>query len=223
MTIHDASVLLGVTPATLRRWSNAGTIRAFTTPGGHRRFARSAVLGLLPPMSSDRPTIASPGETAESITRAYRRELCRSARWPTSIQALTHRGREPFRRCGRQLVRAIVGYLEGLGRDDATQQLAIAEAAATRYGQIAAINRVPLSETIELFVRFRAPFLHELGALARGRTLDVSDATGLLEAASDAIDRLLPAAVAGHEGTTATADAGEPEGAGKGPRPASRS
>ena len=48
LTLHEACSLVGVSPATLRRWSNNGDISTFTTPGGHRRFARSALLGLLP-------------------------------------------------------------------------------------------------------------------------------------------------------------------------------
>lgn len=48
LTLGEACALVGVSPATLRRWSDKGDVRAFTTPGGHRRFARSAILGLLP-------------------------------------------------------------------------------------------------------------------------------------------------------------------------------
>ncbi len=48
LTVRTACAMLGVSPATLRRWSDAGEIEAFTTPGGHRRFSRSAVLRLLP-------------------------------------------------------------------------------------------------------------------------------------------------------------------------------
>ncbi len=48
LTLHEACSLVGVSPATLRRWSDNGDIRTFTTPGGHRRFAKSAILGLLP-------------------------------------------------------------------------------------------------------------------------------------------------------------------------------
>jgi glutamyl-tRNA reductase len=48
LTLHDACSLVGVSPATLRRWSDKGDVSTFTTPGGHRRFARSAILGLLP-------------------------------------------------------------------------------------------------------------------------------------------------------------------------------
>jgi len=48
LTVREASELIGVSPATLRRWSDNGEITTFTTPGGHRRFARSAIMGLLP-------------------------------------------------------------------------------------------------------------------------------------------------------------------------------
>lgn len=56
-----------------------------------------------------------------------------------------------------------------------------------------------MAETMELFPRFRAPLLSDLTAAARRRALDATDATGLLEAATDAIDRLRPALIAGHE------------------------
>jgi glutamyl-tRNA reductase len=48
LTVREACELIGVSPATLRRWSDNGEITTFTTPGGHRRIARSAILDLLP-------------------------------------------------------------------------------------------------------------------------------------------------------------------------------
>ncbi|HUG28889.1 MAG TPA: helix-turn-helix domain-containing protein, partial [Candidatus Limnocylindria bacterium] len=53
--LSAASRVLGVSPATLRRWSDAGRLRVFTTPGGHRRFSRSALERLLPADRSRRP------------------------------------------------------------------------------------------------------------------------------------------------------------------------
>jgi glutamyl-tRNA reductase len=48
LTVREACALVGVSPATLRRWSDNGEVTTFTTPGGHRRFARSAIQALLP-------------------------------------------------------------------------------------------------------------------------------------------------------------------------------
>jgi glutamyl-tRNA reductase len=53
LTVREACELIGVSPATLRRWSDNGEVTTFTTPGGHRRFARSAILGLLPASMSE--------------------------------------------------------------------------------------------------------------------------------------------------------------------------
>jgi diguanylate cyclase (GGDEF)-like protein/excisionase family DNA binding protein len=43
MTLADAAATLGVSTATVRRWADAGRIRAVRTAGGHRRVRRSDV------------------------------------------------------------------------------------------------------------------------------------------------------------------------------------
>ena len=43
LSLGEASRLLGVTPATLRRWADHGDVAAFVTPGGHRRFPRTVI------------------------------------------------------------------------------------------------------------------------------------------------------------------------------------
>ena len=49
LTITEASALLGINPNTLRMWANGGQIRAFRTPGGHRRFNEADVRALAEP------------------------------------------------------------------------------------------------------------------------------------------------------------------------------
>lgn len=38
LTVGEAARYLGVSEPTLRKWTDAGTIVAFRTPGGHRRY-----------------------------------------------------------------------------------------------------------------------------------------------------------------------------------------
>jgi excisionase family DNA binding protein len=38
LSLAEASEVVGVHPTTLRRWTDAGSIPCFRTPGGHRRF-----------------------------------------------------------------------------------------------------------------------------------------------------------------------------------------
>jgi excisionase family DNA binding protein len=40
LTLGRAAEYLGVAQSTIRKWCDAGTVPAFTTPGGHRRFRK---------------------------------------------------------------------------------------------------------------------------------------------------------------------------------------
>ena len=37
--VGDAATYLGVSPASLRRWSDQGLLRVYRTPGGQRRYS----------------------------------------------------------------------------------------------------------------------------------------------------------------------------------------
>jgi two-component system, OmpR family, response regulator RpaA len=41
LTLGQAARFLGVAQSTIRKWSDQGRVRAFYTPGGHRRYRRS--------------------------------------------------------------------------------------------------------------------------------------------------------------------------------------
>lgn len=201
LTIREASALVGVSVATLRRWCDAGLVRVFTTPGGHRRFARSAVLDLVP-AREPATSITDGGETAIRIVRAYRRIYRNVDALPPAITNMEPRHRTELREHGRHIVAALVDALGG-GEEDRARHHARACVSAAACGAMAGAAGVPLQETMALFVRFRAPFLHELGAVCRRRGFDARATARLLEQASDALDRLLPAVISGYEGAAA--------------------
>lgn len=203
LTIHEASVLIGVSPATLRRWSDAGDIKAFTTPGGHRRFSRSAVLGLLPATRRERPSLERLGETPERLARVYRDQIGKAADATGWIKLLDDEAKVPFRLYGRQIANALLASFDAPSAEDREASIIEAELGAAEYGRIAADHGIPVADTVELFLRFRMPFLRELGAVARRRALDTAEATDLLEAATEALDRLLSALVRAHEASSA--------------------
>lgn len=43
LSLGEAAALLGVHPATLRRWADQGDVLVMVTPGGHRRFPRTEI------------------------------------------------------------------------------------------------------------------------------------------------------------------------------------
>jgi excisionase family DNA binding protein len=46
-TSSEAARYLGVSLATIRRWTNAGVLPGYRTPGGQRRFSRAQLDGFL--------------------------------------------------------------------------------------------------------------------------------------------------------------------------------
>ncbi len=195
--LGEASRLLGVAPGTLRRWSDSGQVPAFTTPGGHRRYRRSALENLLSVEPGRRPSLARSGMTASRLARAYRQEARAAARAVPWIYELSDDQREWFRHHGRRLAEALLGYLESDG-DAAQARLAEATAEAAEYGRVASGLDVSLSQAVEGFLRFRLPFLHQLGLVARRRGFGTAETTQLMESAERAMDRLLIAAMSAH-------------------------
>ena len=174
LSLGPASRLLGVDPDTLRRWADEGRIDAFTTAGGHRRFDRStlerilearrhdATIRLATPRRDDRSPVAryrrgySSGAEADDVRRRDPRR--RSRGLPRRRPAPRRRARRPSRRDRRRRSRR--------GRErapiPATDELAEAVSAA----------RIASGRAVSLFVAARRPFLTELGAIARRRSLD---------------------------------------------------
>ncbi len=215
--LGEASRLLGVAPATLRRWSDDGRISVFTTPGGHRRFRRSTLNRILAESPADRPQLARAGMTAVRLRRAYRRgarEAARSLPWLVTLSA---EQREWFRTHGRRLAETLLAHLDAADRAQAHHQLAEATAEAAGYGRMASALGLSLGQTVEGFLEFRRPFLTELSRVASRRGFDTTATTELIGHAERAMDRLLVALMAAHrveaipppvEATTAAAGNG---------------
>jgi excisionase family DNA binding protein len=199
LTVQQACALIGVAPATLRRWSVAGDVPAFTTPGGHRRFARSTILGMLPKAHQARPNLERLGETPQHMTDICRRQLVqvfRGAAWP---ERLDEEQLEALRDHSRAITASLLQIIDEPTPAQHQILLAAAAASATECGRIAAHASAEIGETLQTFLRFRALFLAELVAMSRRRGLDTVAATDLLATASEAIDQLQVAVISGHQ------------------------
>jgi excisionase family DNA binding protein len=195
--LEEASRRLGVSATTLRRWADAGVVKTFVTPGGHRRFDTESIRTLLPG-SGGRLTMEQLGETPERISRAYRRASDRSALpW---VGALDDSQRSAFREHGMTVARELLATLDASTESDRAAHLAAGSESAAQYGVAAAAQGISSSATVETFLRFRRPFLQELMEIARRRGLDTTSATDLLGRASDAFDMLLVATMRAYDG-----------------------
>jgi excisionase family DNA binding protein len=199
LSLGDASRLLGVSSATIRRWSNDGRLATFVTPGGHRRFSRAALERLLPDARRRRPSLTGQGLTPTRLSRAYRTEDARAVTQGTAwLATLDAADREAFRLLGRRLAWALVAHLDAAESEAKHHQLAEATAAAAEYGRRGAGLGLSMSDVVEGFLAFRRPFLAEVSATARRRGFDGGEVADLFDDADRALDRLLVATMSGH-------------------------
>jgi excisionase family DNA binding protein len=198
ISLSEASRVLGVSPATVRRWSDAGRLRVFTTPGGHRRFSRSALERLLPADRLRRPPVTADGMSASRMQRAYRRVQIEAAPDLDWLRSLTDEQRQIFRERGQTMAATLFAFLDASESEDARLHLEEAEAAAEGQGAASAALGLSLSQTVEAFLRFREPFHRELGATARRRGFDTAETTDLMVAAEGVMDKMLVATMRGH-------------------------
>jgi hypothetical protein len=196
--LGEASRILGVAPGTLRRWSDDGTVSAFTTPGGHRRYRRSVLENMLPSERAARSLRARAAITPARLSRAYRQEARHVGRTLPWVTRLADADREWFRAHGRLLAEALLNHLDPEDAEAGRDGLVAASAEAGAYGRKAADLGVALGDAVEGFLQFRRPFLNQLGLLAARRSLDAAQTSELMDKATRAMDQLLMAAMAGH-------------------------
>ena len=199
ISIREASALLGVSPATLRRWAEAGEVPAFTTPGGHRRFSRTALAGRLSRTDPVPPSLARLGETADGVAARYRHRSGGTAAAAPWLGSVAESSRARLREHGRVIAASLIGSIEATGEREREAALAAGIEVAGDYGRIAATLGATMRQTVATFLLFRRPFVEEMAAVARRRQLDAAGTAALLGASAEAIDQLLDATLAGFE------------------------
>jgi len=195
--VHDASAMLGVSPATLRRWSVAGKIETFRTPGGHRRYSRSTLEGLLPSPGDREPSLASIGATADHVVGLLR---ARGAGDDPSYPEVAPDPdtAEVLALAGRAMVAGVLAYVDGTSHEERESALAAAAQAAALHGHLAARGGTSLGDTVAAFHRRRSLLLDVLGDLACRHGVATPVATRMLARANDAADRLVVTLVSAH-------------------------
>lgn len=182
--VQEASVMLGVSPATLRRWSAAGKVRAFTTPGGHRRFAESTIRQLLALAVGPDASAQGLGESSERVLRLVGERL----RLPCLGTADS----------GRSVVEGLLGYVDARTDDERESALGPAVEAAARHGRLTAERHGDLAEIVEAFHRLRSLLVDDLADLACVSGLTTAQAMRIIARVNEGVDRLVAALVEAH-------------------------
>jgi excisionase family DNA binding protein len=149
LTLGQACRVLNVDESTLRRWADAGQVRTFRTPGGHRRFAEADVRGIV--QGRGRAPFADVGDLA---TRRIRQQLHgragANADWYTSVDESQ---REKLRPLGRKLMALVADYVARRGRR--ASLLEEARETGAEYGAELVATGMTLSQATRAFTFFR--------------------------------------------------------------------
>lgn len=141
--------MLNVDESTLRRWADAGQVRTFRTPGGHRRFAEADIRGIVNGRNKKEQYTS---EVEEVATRRIRRQVHNrtNADWYTHVDDAQ---REKLRGLGRRLMSLVADYVARRGRK--TTLLEEARNTGVQYGDELASAGMSLSQAMHAFTFFR--------------------------------------------------------------------
>ena len=195
LSVGKASRLLQVSDVTLRQWADAGHLQVYRTPGGHRRFWREDLLALAQQGTEvTAPTVPTVGDGERSERAALRRIQRRLSQAEVAdypwYQSVEEGGRGRMRLFGRRLLSLLLR--EWTPRKTTRQWQETLEEAGLlgrEYGTEMAERGVPLTDTVEAFVFFRALAMESVKARVWATALELAD-------------RALVGVVAGHQERT---------------------
>ena len=200
LTLGEASRMLGVDPDTLRRWADNGKVDVLKTPGGHRRFLRSSIEGMLPrPRQPARQSLTAMGEPPDRIAAEFVRRVrsdMATQDWHSRFDEASLRW---FRERGMRMSDLLLGSLDTTRRSSREQYLSQSEELGREYGVEAKKAGMSLGEATQAFLFFRARFMAEIAQVARRRSLETSQAAALFAEADRALDRVILALITGHQ------------------------
>lgn len=203
--------MLQVSQVTLRQWADAGHVRAYRTPGGHRRFSRDDLLAMTQRQSTA-PGLAHGQESSDRLEDAALRRIRRRLNHEevarqSWYQSVEEEGRDRMRLFGRRLLSLL---LQGLPQRRASgrRQEVLGEALMLghEYGAEMSERGVPLKDTVEAFIFFRTLVLDSTESRAWGSILELADRVlvGVVESYQKRMENASPRRLQREESTAHT-------------------
>ena len=164
VSISEASRILGVSEPALRQWTDEGRIKAFVTPGGHRRYSKTELRKLV---TTQQKTIGIKDlvATLESTVKMHREVAERFRQASVWYSRLSEESHLQLASLGRRLLSLIIRYVAEPGKREET--LALARDVGSEFGETLAKLGVPLTDSVQAFILNRDPVLNAVAELMR--------------------------------------------------------
>lgn len=196
LNISEASHILGVSKAALRQWTDEGKIKAFITPGGHRRYARVNLKKFMsshPRMLGIKDLVSEIEETIESHREIARKALGRAS-W---YNKLNQEAQGHFASLGRRILSLIIKYINEPAKREETIELV--RNVGRDFGEALAMLGLPLTESVEAFLMHRDPVMNAATHLMRKKEAYTGRVVEAIPLVAHVMDESLVALVAAHQ------------------------
>ncbi|MFH1651152.1 MAG: helix-turn-helix domain-containing protein [Chloroflexota bacterium] len=196
LSISEASQLLGVSEAALRQWTDEGKIKAFITPGGHRRYSRTELkkfTGAHPRTLGIKDVVLELEDTVQAL-RETSRTMLNATHW---YQRLGEDSREQMAQLGRQLLRMIIRYITEPSRREENRRLT--REVGRNLGQTLAHLDLPLTDAVEAFLMHREPIMQAVTHLLRKREAFTGRVVEAIPLVAHIMDEALVSLVSAHQ------------------------
>jgi len=200
VSIRRACELLGVNQATLRHWTDAGKVRAYVTPGGHRRYLEDDLRRLT---DESRPAADSLSAAFMSTRERYEHLERRGGPAIPWFQELDEASRQRFRILGSSMLHLVNAYVIGSSKRDRERSLRDGCTVAAEYGQQAAHLGLSLRDAMQAFLFFRQPVLESVTRWLGDQPARGPGAAEALVRLNHFMDQVLLAMATAHEASSA--------------------
>jgi excisionase family DNA binding protein len=196
VTIKEASRILGVNEATLRQWTDEGRLKAFITPGGHRRYAKSDLLKFMNTSQRvlDVKDLASEMEDTVRLHRETARSHLEATAW---YGKLDRSSQERLAELGRRLLGLIVRHVTDPSAREET--IGLARETGQGFGITLAEYGLPLTDSVEAFMLHRDIIMNASGHLMKKREAFSGRFVEAIPLAAHLMDEALVSLVSAHQ------------------------
>ncbi|MEE8193893.1 MAG: helix-turn-helix domain-containing protein [Dehalococcoidales bacterium] len=196
LSISEASQMLGVSETALRQWTDEGKLKAFITPGGHRRYSRTELKRF---MSSNHKKLGIKDLVVElEDTVQVHREIARTSLHTTSrYSQLDAEAQESLSRLGRGLLDVTIRYITEPSRRE--EIIKLVRDVGHSHGETLVRLGLPLTDAVEAFIRHRDPMMEAVTHLMRKREAHTGRVVEAIPLVARVLDEALVSLVAAYQ------------------------
>lgn len=207
LTLGAASGMLGVSESTIRRWADAGEIRAFRTSGGHRRVLEEDLRRLL--AAGHTSGVSDSTHISDLALGRVKRRLGRRQRPAMpDLDELDPDAKDRLRLLGRQVVDLFARYIAA-GNRGGERFNEDARTIGHEYGRTLVASGVRLTSAVVTFNALRISLEETAAQIAAEAGLATEDAVEAIERVLRLADIVLEGMAEVYERTPVAPAAGQ--------------